>query len=242
MGHPVAPTHATIPRMRLLSAALLLLLPVTASAHIHLTAPLARTDSLQGDQKDPPCGVAGQQRTTRVTTFQPGAVITVTWVEPIDHTGWYRIAFQPNGSSFPIPPASNGPAGNGAASNYPTANQEGLDAATGAIILKDRIPDAMKTTQVTLPDMECNNCTLQFIQLMNDSPTYDGAGDIYFNCADLTLTRNAPMVDAGTNGGPDAPLGGGGAPPSTTGGCSTGGGAGLLAAFGLLGLVRRRRA
>src|SRR5687767_14217270 len=100
-----------MPRMRHVLAALALVVPVTATAHIHLTAPTARTDSLQGDQKDPPCGVAGQQRTTRVTTFAPGETITVNWVEPIQHTCWFRIAFHPNGATFPIPPASNGPAG-----------------------------------------------------------------------------------------------------------------------------------
>ncbi|MBA3405988.1 MAG: hypothetical protein H0U13_15120, partial [Gemmatimonadaceae bacterium] len=93
-------------------AALASLYPVAAEAHIHLTAPLARTDSMTGDQKAQHCGVDGQVRTNRVTTFRPGETITVTWLETIDHPGWYRIAFQPNGSVFGIPPASNGPAGN----------------------------------------------------------------------------------------------------------------------------------
>ncbi|MGH7865891.1 MAG: hypothetical protein ACREQB_12935, partial [Candidatus Binataceae bacterium] len=70
-----------------------------------MTAPIARTDSTTGDQKDQHCGVAGQVRTTRVTTFQPGETITLSWMEPIDHPGYFRIAFQPNGAEFGVPPA-----------------------------------------------------------------------------------------------------------------------------------------
>ncbi|MBA3502394.1 MAG: hypothetical protein H0T65_18665 [Deltaproteobacteria bacterium] len=161
----------------------------------------------------------------------------MSWTEPIQHPGWFRIAFQPNGDAFPIP-ASPG------AGAFPTADQTGMtDAATGAIIIADRIPDGMLMTQITLPNMECTNCTLQFIQVMTDAPPYTtdaASNDIYFNCADVTLANAAPMVDAGVNTGPDAP-GGMNMNPGTTGGCSTGGGAGLLVGFALLGLVTKRR-
>ena len=230
--------------MRLLYAALALLFPASAAAHIHLTAPLARTDSLTGDQKDQHCGVANQQRTTRVTTFKPGETITVTWMETIQHPGYFRVAFQPDGSTFHVPPSP----GNGA---FPTEDLTGMtDAATGTIILKDRIPDGTLSTQVTLPNMECNNCTLQFIQVMTDKAPYTtdpASDDIYFNCADITLANDAPMPDAGNggnNGGPDGGGGGGGGPSATSGGCSTsGGGVGLAFGLSLLGLAvaRRRR-
>ena len=225
----------------------LLAWPLSASAHIHLMTPQARTDSSTGDQKDAPCGVLNQVRTNRVTTAKPGEQIMVTWTEPIQHPGWFRIALQPNGDAFPIPPASNGQSNVGgtlAASNMPTENLTGMtDAATGAIIIADRIPDGQLMTQITLPNMECANCTLQFIQVMIDKPPYTtlpDSDDIYFNCADVTLSNAAPMVDAGVNTGPDAP-GGTNPNPSTTGGCSTGGGAGVLAGLALLGLVTRRR-
>ncbi len=215
--------------------------PLVADAHIHLTSPLARTDGLTTDQKEQHCGVAGQTRNpARVTTFRPGETITVTWMETINHPGHYRIAFQPNGSVFSIPKAAAG-------GGFPNTNEEGTDAATGTIVLKDLIPDAMLSTQITLPTMECANCTLQFIQVMTDKPPYtlDAASDdIYFNCADITLANNAPMVDAGPTAGPDAaPGGGGGGPADTTGGCAVGGlsGNGFALALGLLGLVTLRR-
>jgi hypothetical protein len=236
----------------LLLATAAVCIPTAASAHIHLTYPLSRTDSLTGDQKAEPCGIAGQVRNpARVTTLRPGQTITVTWMETVDHPGHFRIAFHPNGATFGIPPASAGvcvrpngltvPCAPGVADcNFPTVNQEGLDGATGAIILKDRIPDGTLSLDVTLPNMECDNCTLQLIQVMVDKCPYTtdlASDDIYFNCADLTLSGSAPDAgvpgDAGDNpGGPD---GGGG------GGCSTGGGAGLAAALALAGLRKRRR-
>ncbi len=204
---------------------------------------------MTGDQKAQHCGVDGQVRTNRVTTFSPGETITVTWLETVNHPGWYRIAFQPNGSVFGIPPASNGPAGNGTASNFPTLNQEGPDVG-GSIVLKDRIPDGTLTTTVTLPNVECANCTLQFIQVMTDKPLYTVdalSDDIYFNCADITLSNGAPMVDAGpVQPGADAgadPMNPGGS-SDTSGGCATTGGTGLAAGLSLLGLAiagRRRR-
>jgi hypothetical protein len=233
-----------MPGMRRLSFALLLV-PASAAAHIHLTAPQSRIDTLAGqDQKEQHCGVLNQARTTRVTTFKPGETITVTWMETVNHTGWFRIAFQQNGDTFPIPAASNGPAGNGNPSTYPTKDETGMtDALTGAIILKDRIPDGTLSTQVTLPNAECNNCTLQFIQLMTDKPDYTtdvASDDIYFNCADLVLSNGAAMPDAGGGGVDQDASNGGNNNASTSGGCSTTGGAGLAIGLALLTLRRRR--
>jgi hypothetical protein len=225
-----------------------LLVPSLASAHIHLTYPLSRTDNALGDpQKDEHCGTLTWDRAanaSRVQTFAPGATITVLWSETINHQGWYRIAFQPNGEVFGIPPASTGPNGAGGASNYPTANQEGPDGNNNSIVLKDRIPDGTTSMQITLPNMECTNCTLQLIQVMTDTATYEPATDIYFNCSDIVLSAGAPdagvptVVDGGPTIGPDAGPGGN---PEVSGGCSTGAGSsGLVLAFALVGLRRRR--
>lgn len=233
-----------------------LLVPSLASAHIHLTFPTSRTALATGDQKEQHCGTVGYNRAadpSKISTFLPGQTITVTWDETIQHPGWFRIAFQPNGEVFGIPPASNGPTGGGAASNFPTANQEGVDPANSSIVLADRIPDGTTSMSITLPNMECSNCTLQFIQVMTDKAPYTVdtlSDDIYFNCADLVLAANAPdagpgaTVDAGVTG--DAPAGGGGT-DAVEGGCavrggSSGGGAGVALGLALVGVRRRRRA
>src|SRR5690606_41347459 len=47
--------------------------------------------------------------------------------------------------------------------------------------------------QLKLPDVECENCTLQIIQLMTEAckapyePSAEDADDIYYQCIDLRL-------------------------------------------------------
>jgi MYXO-CTERM domain-containing protein len=250
--------------MRAVLALILLGLSTSiAYAHVHLLEPLSRTDDPLGDpQKEQFCGQAGSTRTTRVTMFHPGDTITVKWVETIAHPGWFRIAFQPNGEVFEIPPPSNGNAvvnGTPQASNFPTENLTGMtDPTTGTMILQDRIANGnlneTRMMQVTLPNMECTNCTLQMIMVMENNPPYTNdaaSNDIYFQCADLTLAKDAPdagatgEVDAGTDPGGSNNEGSGADLGKVSGGCSVGGSAGrgtmLPIALALLGLVMRRR-
>lgn len=234
-------------RVAFLASFLLVAVPSVGWAHISMLQPKERTDS-NDDQKLRHCGTTGWSRAanpSRTTTYRPGETIRVMYRETIAHPGWYRIAFQPNGEVFSYPPPGTAPG------NFPTIDQTGMvDAATGTMILKDRIPDAPPNTtmmiDVTLPNIECNNCTLQFTQFMSDRAPYNtnDRGSVYFRCADIVLT-NGPIPDgppAMMDAGPDA------SPPAAdgpaTGGCNTGHGAGtlgslLLAACALL--LRRRR-
>ena len=192
--------------------------------------------------------MAGSAR-ANVQTLRPGASLHLVWDEYIVHPGWFRISFQQNGDTFEIPPVSNGPTGAGAASNYPTENLTGkTDPATGSLILADRIAHGTLSKDITLPNVECNNCTLQLTQMMTDKPPYSIdtlSNDIYYTCVDLVLTAAAPATDAGagTGTGPDAGGGTGGGNGGTSGGgCSaTGGSAGILG-LAFVGLLRRRRA
>lgn len=193
--------------------------------------------------KDRHCGATGSAR-ANVHTAAPGSTLHLVWDEYVAHPGWFRVSFQQNGDTFEIPPASNGKTGSGAPSNYPTENLTGMtDAATGSLILADRIMHPALSLDVVLPNVECNNCTLQLIQMMTDKPPYTidaASNDIYFACVDLVLTAAPP--DAGVpppNG--DA----GNEPPVTSsdsGGCSAAGASSSLLALAALGLRRRRRA
>lgn len=228
----------------------LLGLPAIANAHIYLTEPVSRGNAPNGDpQKAKHCGVTGRMA-NRVTTLTPGATITVKFKETINHNGWYRISFQPDGEVFRIPPADPANTPN----SYPTEDFTGMtDPMNGSIVLKDRILDdgtlVQKSVDVVLPDVECNNCTLQVISVMVTGTAYNTAdsGSIYYQCADLTLAANAP--DAGMQVTADAGMDEGGGsntgynPSEVSGGCSTGGATGLPAALALLGFagMRRRR-
>ena len=161
-------------------------------------------------------------------------MLTVKWLKTVEHPGHYRISFDNDGTDFFIPPNA-------------TATTVGMD----PTVMIDLIPDVqgnfpiqgrMYTKDITLPNIECTNCTLQLIQLMTDKPPYTTtttSDDIYFQCADIMLSNSAPPPpDAGVTMGGDA---------STTdpvarrgrlldgSGRRTGGRAGLIA------LRRRRR-
>lgn len=159
----------------------------TASAHIRLMSPAPR----YLDQKSGPCGRAlNDVRGGTVTTFQPGETITVRWQETIGHPGHFRISFDADGQDDFIDPASY------------------TDFYTNDSVLLDDIPDQTGTQiyqlEITLPDIECENCTLQVVQVMTDKPPYTvGGNDLYYQCADLILRRSAPAEDAGVSA-PDA--------------------------------------
>lgn len=240
--------------VRALSVAWILASASQAGAHIALKSPTARTND-QVQLKDGPCGQTTNARTGKVTVFKPGETITVAWDETINHPSHYRISFDPNGTNFPNPKSF-------------TDMDGGVNVLVDGIKDKTGVTPIAYTQQVTLPNVECNNCTLQLIQVMTDKPPYDpspAGNDIYYQCADLVLTNSdagVPVSDAGVpvsdsgSGKPDAstppPDGGtGGDPVANDGGCqcaitpgrtAAGATGGLVfTALALALLARRRR-
>lgn len=246
----------------------------TAFAHISLEqggTHLSRDG--EANLKEGPCGKAGSTRGTNIYTYAPGATITVRFVETIPHPSYFRFAFQQSGDDQFKEPASIHPidasrpcpidSGDhcGASDFYNTPNvlpmMDNLD---------PHLAGASKGTyeyQVTLPNVECDNCTLQLIQVMEDNQfhgDYDptpgvGIEDIYHQCIDLVLKQGAPMsnnVDlggtAGAGGGGGGGTGGtGGGGGGNHGGCSVAGTTGTPASavpflgLALIGFALRRR-
>lgn len=168
----------------------------TASAHIQLRDPPARYEVTNFDNgiKSCPCGLGSSNRTcnlavdssdpdrsTRVSRFEAGSTITLVFDEFVDHAGRFRVAFDPDGADM---------------------------ADFNANVLED-IPDPAGTggqtweIEVTLPNMTCENCTLQLVQAMEvdvNTPIADPAPiSSYYSCVDLQL------VAPGTLGTPQAP-------------------------------------
>jgi uncharacterized protein (TIGR03382 family) len=233
---------------RTLPALAILLAPAVVAAHVRITSPTPRSSTTL---KERHCGMAGGAR-ANVQTLPPGSPLHLVWDEYVIHPGWFRISFQQNGDTFEIPPASNGQTGGGAASNFPTEDLTGkTDPTTGSLIIADRIVHGTLSKDITLPNVECNNCTLQLIQMMTDGAQYTTAptsNNIYFACVDLVLSAAAPPPpDAGVGMGDGADAGvdgsgGGNGNGGGGGGCSTsGGGSSVVLALALVGLVRRRR-
>jgi hypothetical protein len=218
---------------------LLVGLSAPAAAHIQLRYPTQRT----GSQKAGPCGAPGSVRGPAMT-LAPGSTIDVDWDETIDHDGHYRISFDADGHDF---------------SNPATGLEVFPETLENEVV--DRVVDGDLgpgndgyTFRVTLPNITCDNCTLQLIQVMKAAPPY-AASDLYFQCADLVLA-GAPAVDAGPDdgssdagpgdpGAPGADAGGACVSCGASGGCAAAPGAGagigiLAATLAALWLARRR--
>jgi hypothetical protein len=188
--------------MRTLVACAVLCSAAPAWAHIAMTSPPPRGEA----QKTGPCGASGSTRGSTVTTFQAGQTITVEWDETVDHPGHYRIAFDDDGDDVFRNP--NNP-GDGFASTLvePITDKGG----------------GHYTQEVTLPNISCDNCTLQLIQVMTTQVPYNS---FYYQCADITI------VGGDGGGEPNDP-------DELDGGCASTAGGGLAA--GLAGLAFRRR-
>jgi hypothetical protein len=217
----------------------LLMVAGAADAHLRVTQPTTR----YGDQqKVGPCGVAGGVRSQNVHTFRPGATITIVWEEFINHPGHYRISFDDDGDDDFVDPAAID------------------DFYSAPSVLVDDIPDKNGGTyeyELTLPEIECHNCTLQVIQVMYDKPPFGNGNDMYYQCIDLILSNSAPETpdpgDPGDPGDPQAPddpnAPPSGGEPELVGGCSVtltaaGGELGMalvLLALGGMALANRRR-
>jgi MYXO-CTERM domain-containing protein len=163
-------------------------------AHIKLTSPQPRTES----QKQGPCGAGpGDLRGPTVATFKPGEKIVVTWNEFVNHPGHYRIALDEDGQDGFFDP------------------KDFDDMSGGPGVIIDGIADQQGgdyAQEITLPDVECDNCVLQVIQVMTDKPPYSDGNDLYYQCADIAIVGEVASTDSGEPGTTGA--------PGTTGGSS----------------------
>jgi MYXO-CTERM domain-containing protein len=251
----------TFKRFAFALCALSLLWATGAVAHIdmdmgagdHHLSRYGRTAIKQG-----PCGMAGGERSDNVYTYAPGETITIGINEYIPHPGYFRIAFDDDGDDDFEDPASIDPKNRACGADETHCGQ--ADYYNNDTVLMDELEwdrplafGAAFEYEVTLPDVECDNCTLQVIQVMTDpgkapyDPSAAGADDLYYQCIDLILQRpdaagGAGSGDAGTaSGGGDEGSGG------DDGGCSVAapgvprGGTAALLAMGALLLWRRPR-
>lgn len=237
--------YRNMPFSKLLTVAVLLA-PTVASAHLRITSPTPRfsDDRL----KDRHCGAPNSTRVqANVQTRRPGSMMKLVWDRYVPHPGWIRVSFQQNGDVFRIPPVNAN-----AANGYPEEDLTGqMDPdGSGSLIIKDRIPELANDFTFQLPDVECDNCTVQVIQMMTDKPPYTidlNSNDIYFACVDLVLSRTAAETPdpAPTDPTPNPNNGDPADDPDTgnvSGGCSTTASTSALMVLALAGLRRRRRA
>jgi hypothetical protein len=245
--------------MRKLTIAISLLfgLVFVPAAHAHISLEQGGTQkSRYGDAaiKQGPCGMTGGTRGTNIYTYEPGETITVKLVEYVAHPGYFRFAFDDDGDDAFQDPVSIAPLDpdRGCPASVLTGDAAARDQCTHSDFYNtpavlpdmDNLEDHLKipagklyTFQVKLPDVECDNCTLQVIQVMED-PVHgpynlevSGAGDlgdVYHQCIDLVLKKGASqdsdagVTDSGAaDGGASAGKGGAGASAGKGGASAT---------------------
>jgi len=153
-----------------------------AHAHITLQFPQARPGLVVPNGY--PCGYDPDPGRTTSLVLHPGAMVEVRWTEWIDHPSHFRISFDADGQDSFIDPAGYD------------------DFYTNATVLLDNIVDGSGVTEhtasITLPNVQCNNCTLQVMQVLTGKPPYTSgptSDDLHRVCADLRLDADLVFGD-----------------------------------------------
>lgn len=170
------------------------------------------------DTKKGVCGNPEGVPTGAVFTYKPGETITVSLAEYVRHPGYFRIAFDNDGDDDFVDPrwiVALDPDGRAGGCPIDDTDQcrRGDQATEGDFFNNDTVlmdnlnPHGRETAQptytweVTLPDVECDNCRLQIIQVMEDpagvahgvynTTTRNDLNDVYHQCIAMVLSDDA---------------------------------------------------
>ncbi len=183
-------------------ASLVILIPVQASSHFVLLEPTPTLvlDDRGNPQKPEPCGGTthgSNPATAAVTPIRGGSQLHIKVVETVYHPGHYRIALAGDAGGLPADPETvtrptdKGPYSVSAkieTKPKPPVLVDGLFAHT------ERFPSGhIWETDVRIPNIDCDNCTLQVIQWMAEHGFNADGGYTYHHCAELKITADPKL-------------------------------------------------
>lgn len=155
-----------------------------AAAHAVLSSPPPRDTT--SHKNTTLASQCGVARTAKFTTLTAGQSLTVSFNETVGHRGCFQISFAESGDNFKLLGQKDDPADG-----------------TGA-----------RSMTVTIPNVNCTDCTLQLLQLMNDAnggtPCPANAdwtkatSGTYHSCADVHVTGATTSGDAGSASSTDS--------------------------------------
>src|SRR4051794_9093262 len=199
-------------RLALAAAAGLVVLgaPAVTSAHFILVQPKGWIDENQlGDpQKMGPCGGTSANAgspTAVITAMTGGDMLHLHVKETIYHPGHFRIALSVlDRAELPADPEDvtrDGPRG-------PISVSAKVDPNPKAPVLVDGIFDHHQRqagqefeTDVKIPNINCDHCSLQIIQFMEEHGVNPDGRFTYHHCADLKVMANPKLpLDTGWPG------------------------------------------
>ena len=210
--------------------------------------------------KDGPCGMKGGTRGENVYTYKEGETVQVELVEYIPHPGYFRIAFDDDGDDDFVTPASIKPVDPARMCPFNDLDKCGeSDFYNNDTVLPDmdnlypHIKSDLGTKymfDVKMPKVECDNCTLQILQVMEDTihgaynpdnEPNSGLPDVYFTCIDLVLEHDPKLDEEKPPSGGDPSKGSDSSGCSVSAGRSPAGTPAAVGAFVLGALALRRR-
>jgi hypothetical protein len=194
-------------KLRLIAAAsvgaFVLAAPIVGQAHFILEAPAsAIVENQLGDpQKLGPCGGTSKDAgmpTGAVTAVAGGEMLHVKVKETIYHPGHFRIALAVlDRAELPMDPEDM-------TMDTPTGRTMSVSAKVDPNpkppVLVDglwdhhtRIAGQEFETDVKIPNINCDHCSLQIIQFMEQHPINPDGRFTYHHCADLKITANPKL-------------------------------------------------
>jgi hypothetical protein len=181
----------------LCTAAIVAALAPAASAHFRLITPASwiEANALGDPQKSAPCGgtlADPGTPTGAITEVQGGQLLRVEVEETVFHPGHYRIALARTRDALPADPevtVQDTERGPRSVSAVIQTNPQPPVLVDGLWPHTER-PTERWVTEVEIPNITCETCTLQIIQFMANHPGVREGGFSYHHCADLRITAN----------------------------------------------------
>ena len=188
--------------------AVALLSPSAASSHFVLLEPtnLLVQNEVGDPQKLAPCGGRSNDPgtpTNAVSQARGGDMLHIKIREAIFHPGHYRVALAVN-SQDELPPdpettTRETPRGPFSVSAKIDPNPRPPVLADGLFVHTERpAPGSFHETDIRLPNINCEKCTLQIIQWMGEHRLNEDGDYSYHHCAALKITAN-PALPIDTN-------------------------------------------
>jgi hypothetical protein len=192
-----------LPVSALLCASAIALVAAPASAHFILMAPDSWIEAnVLGDpQKAAPCGtsaITAGKPTGKVTALKGGDMLHIKIKETIYHPGFYRVALsvldRKELPADPIPTTKESPRGPISVSGKIESNPQPPVLADGLFLHHEKpAADSFYETDIKLPNINCEKCTVQVIQFMEAHGLNKEGEFTYHHCADVKITANPAL-------------------------------------------------
>jgi hypothetical protein len=182
-------------RRRLLETGGLALVALgVAHAHFALLQPASALAVEDGGKGAPPCAEGPDSNI--VTQVQGGHQIAIDLNEFVAHPGHYRFALSVNSRAELPPDPDVVQDANGLSVSAPIQNPVRIPVLADGVFVHDAPPTADWQTALTLPNLNCDKCTLQIIEFMAEHGSNIGGGFFYHHCADLRIVADPSLPAA----------------------------------------------